>query len=167
MRQFKHSMTFTALLLASACAPGGPYPSLAPRPIEKAMADSEEVPAQTEAPDDAGLPARIEALAAQARRGDAEYRAVLPEAREAAAKAGPSGSDSWIVAQQALSRLEAARSTTGSALADLDALAMAEASARPLSPADRERLNSATRDAEALAERQRSEIAKLQARIGD
>jgi Meckel syndrome type 1 protein len=156
-----------ASLAAAACAPGGPYPSLAPRPIEKAMADSEELPEPAAVPDDAGLPARIEALAAQARRGETEYQAALPEAREAASKAGPSGSDSWIMAQQALSRLEAARATTGGALADLDALTLAEGSARQLSPADRERLETATRQAQALAERQRAEIVRLQARIGD
>ncbi len=156
-----------ALIALSACAPEGPYPSLAPRPIEKAMADNEELPVPTEAPDDAGLPARIEALTAQARRGEADYQAALPEARSAAASAGASGSDSWIMAQQSLSRLEAARATTAAALADLDALALAENSARPLSAADRKRLEAATREAQALAERQRAEIVKLQARIGD
>jgi Meckel syndrome type 1 protein len=156
-----------ALLAAPACAPEGPYPSLAPRPIEKAMADSEELPTPAAIPDDAGLPARIEALAEQARRGEAAYQSALPEARAAASSAGASGSDSWVEAQQALSRLEAARATTAGALADLDALALAVATARPLSPGDSERLDAATRQAQALADRQRAEIVKLQARIGD
>jgi len=166
MRSYKPILAALIPLAASACAPEGPYPSLAPRPIEKAMADSEELPAPAAITDDAGLPARIEALMVQARRGEADYQAALPEARAAASSAGASGSDSWIVAQQALSRLEAARAATAGALADLDALALAEASARPLSPADGERLNAATREAQALAERQRAEIVKLQAKIG-
>jgi len=166
MRPSKPFLAALALLAASACAPEGPYPSLAPRPIEKAMADSEELPAPTPISDDAGLPARLETLAAQARRGQADYQAALSEAQEAAAKAGPSGSDSWIVAQQALSRLEAARATTTTALADIDSLAMAEASAKPLSPADQERIDAAIREARALADRQQSEIVKLQAQIG-
>lgn len=167
MRPFKPAATAFALLMAAACAPEGPYPSLAPRPIEKAMADSEELPAPAAVSDDAGLPARIAALTAQARRGEAEYQAALPDARSAAAGAGASGSDSWIVAQQALSRLEAARATTAAALVDLDALALAEASARPLSAADKERLDAATRETQAMADKQRAEIARLQAKIGD
>ena len=167
MRRTKPFLAVLILLGASACAPEGPYPSLAPRPIEKAMAETEELPAPAAVPDDAGLPAKIAALIAQARRGEADYQAALPEARAAASNAGASASDSWIVAQQALSRLEAARATTAGALADLDALGLAEASARPLSPADGERLASATREAQALADRQRAEIGKLQARIGD
>ena len=167
MRLFRPVPAILALLGASACAPEGPYPSLAPRPIEKAMADSEEQPVAAVPPDDSGLPARIEPLAAQARRGESEYQAALPEAREAISKAGPSGSDSWILAQQALSRLEAARATIVGAVTELDALALAESGARPLSPADKERLDAATRDAQAMAERQQAEIAKLQAKIGD
>jgi hypothetical protein len=154
-------------LVAAGCAPAGPYPSLQPRPIEKAMADSEEQAPAPPLPDDAGLPARIEALVAQARRGDADYRAALPAARDAAGMAGPSGSDGWVQAQQALSRLEAARATTAGALADLDALGLAEANARPLSPGDLERLNAAVRVAQEMADRQRTEIARLQARIGE
>jgi hypothetical protein len=163
---------FPALLLAvtlapAACAPPGPYPSLEPRPIEKALAASEEEPVAPVPADDAGLPARIDALLAEARRGAAEFRAALPAAQAAAAAAGAPESDSWIEAQQALSRLEAAGAGTGKALADLDALAMAEAQARVLSPGDIERLEAAVREAQALAERQRVEAARIAARIGN
>lgn len=155
-----------AVLAPAGCAPPGPYPSLEPRPIEKRLAASEEEPVAPAAADDAGLPARIAPLLAEARRGAAEFRAALPAAQAAAAAAGTPESDSWIEAQQALSRLEAAGAVTGKALADLDALAMAEAQARVLSPGDLELLEAAVREAQAIAERQRAETAGISARIG-
>src|SRR5687768_2857397 len=85
------SATLAAALAALApggCAPPGPYPSLEPRPIEKALAES-DAPAPEAAPaDDRGLPARIASLAAEARRGQAEFEAALPAARAAAERAG-------------------------------------------------------------------------------
>jgi hypothetical protein len=150
----------------AACAAPGPYPSLEPRPIEKALAESEEEPAAPVRADDPGLDARIAPLVAEARRGAAEFQAALPAAQKAAAGAGAPESDSWVEAQQALSRLEAASALTGKALADLDALAMAEAQARALSPGDIERLEAAVREAQAIAERQRAESAAISARIG-
>jgi Meckel syndrome type 1 protein len=167
MRLSQPVLVAVALLGASSCAPEGPYPSLAPRPIEKAMADSEELPAPTKVADDSGLPAKIQPLMTKTRHGETEYQAELPEAREAASRAGSSGSDSWVRAQQAVSRLEAARATTTSALADLDSLALAQARAGPISPADRERIDAAIREAQALADRQQAEIVRLQGQIGN
>jgi hypothetical protein len=150
---------------AAACAPPGAYPSLAPRPIEKALAETDEERPAPLLPDDAGLPARMAGPVAEARRGEAEFAAALPAAREAAARAGPAESDSWIEAQQALSRLEAARAVTVRALADLDALALREANERTPSPADLERMEAAVHEVQAMADRQQEQLARLQAEV--
>ena len=164
---------FPALLLAAsivsatACAPPGPYPSLEPRPIEKALAGTDEEPAEAVPADEAGLPARIAAVMAEVRRGQREFDAVLPEAQAAAGRAGAAESESWIEAQLALSRLEAAGAVAGKALADLDALALAEEQSRRVSPGDLARLQDAIAAAQAVVDRQAAEIARIKGRIGD
>ena len=151
---------------AAGCAPPGPYPSLEPRPIEKALADSEEPRAETPLPDDAELPARMRALIDQARQGETAFQAELPAAREAVAKAGPNGSDSWIEAQQALSRLEAARAVTTEALSDLDSMILAQTRDKGANAGDVERMAQAVAAVQALADAQQAEISRLMGRIG-
>lgn len=164
---------FPSLLLAAsivsvaACAAPGPYPSLEPRPIEKALAGTDEEPAEAVPADEAGLPARIAAAMAEVRRGQSAFDAALPEARAAAERAGAAESESWIEAQLALSRLEAAGALSGKALADLDALALAEEQSRRVSPGDLARLQEAIAAAQAVADRQVAEIARIKGRIGD
>jgi hypothetical protein len=153
-----------ALLLASACAAPGPYPSLAPRPAEQLNPDADER-RPTLQPDDPALAARIEALADSARAGAAAFEAALPAAEAAVAAAGPAGSDGWIEAQQAVSRLEAARAPTTAALADLDALAVERNAAGTLSPGDRERLGAAVAASQALADAQAERVGRLEARL--
>ncbi|WP_420605693.1 hypothetical protein [Novosphingopyxis sp.] len=69
---------------------------------------------------------RVEVEAAQDRHraADAAFRGALPSVRGAVAAAAGSapGGEAWVVAQQALSRLEAARTPSAEALADLDRL---------------------------------------------
>ena len=154
-------------LIVAACAPPGPYPSLEQRPIEKALAETDEVPPEAPLADDSGLPARIAALIAEARRGEREFDAALPAAKAAAERAGAPESESWIEAQQILSRLEAAGALSGKALADLDALAMAEEQARRLSIGDLQRLMAAIATAQAIVDAQVAEIARIKGRIGD
>jgi hypothetical protein len=152
-----------AALLAG-CAAEGDFPSLEPRALERELAQTDPPP-PAPLPDDPALAARMAALAAEARRGEAEFEAALPAARAAVAGAGPAGGEAWIEAQQALSRLEAARGTTAKALADLDALALAEANRTSLSGADLERLRAAVAALQAVADRQHDEIAGLRARL--
>jgi hypothetical protein len=159
-------LILVAIGLVAACAPPGPYPSLEPRPIEKALAESEEPPAEAPIPDEAGLPARIAALTAEVRRGQREFDAALPEARAAADRAGAPESESWIEAQQALSRLEATGAVSGKALADLDALAMAEEQARRVGAGDLARLQAAIAAAQAVVDAQAAEIARIKGKIG-
>ena len=154
------------LLALSACAQQGEFPSLAPRPVEKAMAESEEEPAVRPVQDDPQLPARIAAFVEAGRRGQAAFEAALPEARAAVGRAGPSGSDSWIAAQQAISRLETTRATIANALSELDAYATEQARTRPLGPGDAERIREATETLQRLARDQERQSAELQARLG-
>ena len=157
----------TLALLAAACAPPGPYPSLEPRPIEKALAGTDEEPKEAVPADDSGLPARIASLMAEVRRGQNEFDAALPSARAAAQRAGAVESESWIEAQLALSRLEAAGALSGKAVADIDALALAEEQSRRLSPGDLARLREASAAAQAVVDRQAAELARIQGQVGD
>ncbi len=126
--------TFGAMALAvlvAGCTEQGAYPSLAARPIEgimdKPIAETIAPPA-TPNPERAG---RIATLLDQAETADRAFRGALAETERAvAAAAGATrGEERWIVAQQQLSRLEAARVPVGHVLADLDELGVAQADA--------------------------------------
>jgi hypothetical protein len=149
------------LLVAAGCAAPGPYPSLAPRPAEKAYADDAEERKPTPQPDDPALAREVDRLVAEARAGSAEFDSALPAAQAAASRAGASGSDAWIEAQQALSRLETARARTTAALADLDRLAVERAGAGTLGESDAQRLSSATAEIQALADSQADRLQRL------
>jgi hypothetical protein len=149
------------LLLAAGCAAPGPYPSLAPRPAEKAYAEDAEERKPTPQPDDPALAAEIDGLLAAGRTGAAEFDSAFSAAQRAASAAGGSGSDSWIEAQQALSRLETARARTTAAVADLDRLAVERTSAGTLGSGDSERLRSATAELQALTDSQADRLRKL------
>lgn len=116
----------TAMAL-SACAatPGGDAPSLAKRPVEGRfdVAPPEvEVPPPGPLPNDlAGRLARWEGDAARAEQAFAAERGAAAPLVAAAAGA-PIASERWVVAQQALSRLIAARAPLTEALADMDRL---------------------------------------------
>ncbi|TMJ13882.1 MAG: hypothetical protein E6G94_10795 [Alphaproteobacteria bacterium] len=156
-----------ALLLASlaaGCAAPGDFPSLQPRPIERALAEADAAPDPVPAPADAETVGKAEALLGKIQGGGRDFGALLPEVRRRAAAAGASGSDSWIEAQQALSRLEATRAETVKALADLDAFALAQADAGA-NPATVERLGAITAEGQGIADAQRGEIERLQASL--
>lgn len=153
------------LVLAAGCAAPGPYPCLAPRPAEKAYAEDAEERRPTPQPDDPALASEIDRLLAAGRAGAAEFDAALPAAQAAASAAGSSGSDSWIEAQQALSRLEAARARTTAAVADLDRLAVERTSAGTLGSGDSERLRSATARLQALTDSQADRLERLGASL--
>jgi hypothetical protein len=149
------------LLLAAGCAAPGPYPSLAPRPAEKAYAEDAEERKPTPQPDDPALAVEIDRLLAEARAGAALFDSALPAAQAAAGAAGAAGSDAWIEAQQALSRLEAARARTTAALADLDRLGVERTSAGTLGEGDAQRLRSATDEIQALTDAQADRLRRL------
>jgi hypothetical protein len=156
--------TLLPALAATGCALRGPCPSLAPRPAETAYA-SEDERQPTPQPDDPALAREIDRLAAEARSGAAEFDAAFPAAQAAANAAGASGSDSWIEAQQALSRVEAARARTTAALADLDRLGIERTSAGTLGDGDSERLRRAMAEIQALADSQLDRLRRLGERL--
>ncbi len=153
------------LLAAAGCAAPGPYPSLAPRPAERAYADDVEERKPTPQPDDPALAREVDRLVAEAKAGAAEFDSALPAAEAAASRSGAAGSDSWIEAQQALSRLEAARARTTAALADLDRLAVERAGAGTLGGADAQRRSAATAAIPELADSQADRLQRLGASL--
>ena len=106
--------------LAGCVGSSGHYPSLAPRPIEKALGEPGVPPTVAPLPDDPEVATRVSAFVAEAQAGDRTFRAALPAAEEAGRHAGAAGSDRWIQAQQALSRADAAETPTMRALTELD-----------------------------------------------
>ncbi|HEX8626194.1 MAG TPA: hypothetical protein VF782_14110 [Allosphingosinicella sp.] len=162
MASLGHTLAALAsLILAAGCAAPGPYPSLAPRPAEKAHAEDAEERKPTPQPDDPALAGEIDRLLAAGEAGAAEFDAALPAAQRAAGAAGAAGSDSWIEAEQALSRLESARARTTAAVADLDRLAVERASAGTLGSGDSERLRAATAELQALSDSQSDRLRRL------
>jgi hypothetical protein len=156
-----------ALLLASltaGCAAPGDFPSLQPRPIERALAEADAAPDPVPLPADAETVGRAESLLAEVQGGGRGFEALLPEAKRRVAAAGPSGSDSWVEAQQALSRLEAARAATVKAMADLDAFAVAQAD-KGANPATVDQLSAVIARGQAIADAQRAEMDRLQASL--
>lgn len=109
-------------LLGGCAATPVAAPSLAPRAAE-AIDPRVPVPDIILSTDvSLGLPAQLNALIAQAQSGDAAFMPLANHARDLAASAGAKESESWVVAQQALSAAVGARAPVASAVADIDAL---------------------------------------------
>ncbi len=149
---------FSGALLGG-CVTEGPFPSLAPRPDER-LAIEEPVREAPTVADDPALPARIAALLGEARQGERAFDADYGPAVRAAGRSGPTGSDSWIAAQQALSRVEAARGRTTDAAAELHQLALARAG-QAMSAADRQALDDAIAEVDRLVADQQARIDRL------
>jgi hypothetical protein len=156
------------LALLSGCADAGTYPSLNPRPIELKAKEMLNEPAPTApvlAPSNPALLAKIAGLVGQARDSDAAFRTALNEARSVvAAGAGkPGGSEAWVAAQLALSRVEAKRAPVGAVLAELDE----ERRTLLLGPesADTDALERASAQVETLDATQRQEMTQLSDRL--
>ena len=154
------ALALATTLLAS-CAAEGPFPSLAPRAVEAELADEVE-PAPP--PSDPSIAPRIAALALKAREGHSAFEPALSAARAAVAKAGAARSEEWVEAEQALSRAEAARAPTTTALADLVALSLAQAS-RAANPDDRAAIDDAIAKVQAIADRQVDQLDRLRASL--
>jgi hypothetical protein len=152
-----------AAALLAGCVSQGPFPSLAPRPAESEDWTGEPARAAPAVADDPALRARIAALLDEARAGARDFDADFGPAERAAAQAGAEGSDSWIEAQQAISRLEAAGARTGEALAGLHQLRL-EREGRPTSAADLAASDAAIAAAEAIAARQQRRTDRLSRR---
>ncbi|WAT17835.1 hypothetical protein OZN62_13105 [Aurantiacibacter sp. MUD11] len=125
MRQpLRPLFVLTMVPLAACAAPRDEYPSLAVRDIERVTGTMEVEPAPPPPPP-APAPATIEQLqqlAADARSAHAEFLEAAPAARSTvvAAAGAEHGSDGWARAQVAIADLEARRSRTTIAMADID-----------------------------------------------
>lgn len=130
--QFKAAATaFLATAALTGCAgTATTYPSLAPRPIEKMAieepsGESSTAPGPT--PETTAMDANSMAQVAAAEGAGARFDTELAAANRAVAAAAgqPVGSEVWVAAQQALSRLDQAHGETATALASLDAMMVA------------------------------------------
>jgi hypothetical protein len=161
-------LILTSVLALGACSsPGGPYPSLAPRPAEAIDPRAPVERPINNRPVTPALANRLAELVAEARRGDAAFAPVAAEAERLAAAAGPPQSDGWTGAQQALSAAIAARAPTVTALGDIDAVgANALQTQGGIAPNDLAAIQSAEAEAGALDQRQADRIKALQQRLG-
>jgi hypothetical protein len=160
-------VTGAAMVAAGCSSPGGPAPSLAARPAE-AIDPRVPVPAVVnDRPVTADLASRLAALVTQARRGDAAFRPAIARARQLADAAGGPQSESWVVAQEALSAAIAARAATASAAGDIDALGGdALQTQGGLAPADLAGIQAAAAEVGGIDRRHAEIIAAIQRQLG-
>ena len=166
--RFSSPAALSAILAIAACsAPPGPVPSLAPRTAETIDPRVPVGDSRVQVPVDAALAARLSELVGIARQGDSAFTAAAGEALRLATAAGPRQSESWVVAQQAVSVAVAARGPTALALGDIDALAAAPLARRAgIGPADLAAIEDAAAEVGAIDRRQAGTIDALQRRLG-
>lgn len=152
-----------ALPLAAACTvTASPEPSLAPRAaeaIDPRLSIGDETPVGTVDP---ALASRLAALVAEVRSAAPAFEARAAEASRLAVVAGPAASESWIAAEQALSRLVEQHGVTTRAAADIDALAASRIESQSwIAPADRAAIAAAAADIGTVSARQAEAIDRL------
>jgi hypothetical protein len=165
----RHLPAAAAVLLCNllaGCATSGTFPSLAPRPEELGQTSAPTPPPQVPAPADPALGAQLGRLFGEAREGDAKFKAAVPATQRAIRSAGKAGSDSWVEAQQALSRLETARTQTTVSAADLNTLLRSKMEApTPPAQADIDAINAALEQVRALSDAQDQVLGRLSAAL--
>jgi len=160
---FRIARILIPCILAAGCATGGEFPSLAPRPVEQ-LAFEEPIKVDPAVAADPALRGRAAAILAQARASDGAFERAYARAVPLVRAAGESGSDSWLIAQEAISRAEAARAGTTRALTELDLL-LAEQSDDPTNQAVWGELQAARDATESLAADQRRRLAGLKGSV--
>ena len=157
----------TIAALSACSAPGGPYPSLQPRPAEAIDPRLPVVRPINDRPASASLTTRLSALVDAARSGNATFDGAASEAERLAAKAGSPQSEGWIAAQEALTAAIAARKATATALGDIDALAAGALQDNAgIAPNDLAAIKSAQAEVGALEARQAARIDAIQKQLG-
>lgn len=122
--------SFLVLLLTGACTPiEGDYPTLLPRPIERVGIDEPVIAVPMPVVADPALDATIATLAARSVASEAEFQSGLATARRSASVAGAAGTESWVIAQLAVSAIDTARGASVVTLADLEAISISRAGA--------------------------------------
>jgi hypothetical protein len=156
-----------SMVAAGGCTqPGGPAPSLAPRAAE---ALDPRVPVEVTAPSatvDPALAARLAELLAEARAGNAAFADAAAAAERLVAAAGAPQSESWVVAEQALSVAVAAKASTTRALGDIDAISADRIALRGwIAPADQAAVAAAAAEVAGLDRAQAARIDAMRARL--
>jgi hypothetical protein len=157
-------ITAAAVALAAGCAPQGGFPSLAPRPGEQQDWTEEPVRIAPAVASDAAMRQRLVALRGQAAQGERAFEADYGPAEAAIGRAGGEGSDSWVEAQQALSRLQAAQSEVTEALDQLEQVALARAQ-EPTNAEDLAAIDAARNAVAGIVAAQNARVARLAGRL--
>lgn len=163
----RNRILLASILLAAACsAPMTNEPSLAPRAaesIDPRLPIPDTVPS---GPVNAELAARLNALVDATRAGAPAFNTQEGEAARLAAAAGPMASESWIAAQQALSRLVERHGVTTKAAGDIDALAANRLEGQHwIRPSDREAIAAAAAEVGAINNAQSDAIRRLTSQL--
>lgn len=150
------------------CAGSVDAPSLAPRPaeaIDPRLPVQEPVLPSNPSPK---LVEQLRVLVAQALGGDSSFQTAADAADRLAAVAGAAQSESWAVAQQALSVAVAERAPVTNALAGINAIGADRIQAvGGIGAADLKAINAASVRIEAVDSREAGRIDRLQARLGN
>ena len=113
------------------------------------------------------LAAQLSALVDEARFGNAAFQPVIATAERLAASAGAAQSESWIVAQEALTTAIAARSPTANAQGDIDAIgASALQNQGGIAPNDLRAIDGAADEVATIARNQTDRIDAIKKRLG-
>lgn len=153
------------LTLASGCARRDGFPSLAPRAAELAAnAAAVPPPPPVLLPSDADRRKRLADAVQRAQSSQSAFDTALAKARSAVSSAGSKGSEGWIAAQLAVSRLEITRGETGEALALIDRERVALFASGP--SADEAALNAAHDQALAIDQAQEQAVRELVRKLG-
>jgi len=157
----------TVLAVPGCSTPQTAATSLAPRAAENIDPRVPVVGSVDTSPVNPALAERLSQLIAQANSGDGSFRAAAAEAERLAALAGVAESESWILAQQAVSVAVAARAPTARALSDIDETAATAIKVKgSLSSADLAAIEAAAAEVAALDRVQSQIVDALQARLG-
>jgi hypothetical protein len=149
------------ILACGGCArDDGPYPSLAPRAIEKLGFDEPDAPAPVPLVADPELDVEIAAAGARLDKASGDFTRILVGVEAAARRARGTavGSENWIAAQIALAELDGLRAEVSEVLSNLDDLAVARAAT--LAP-DYPALEATRARLRAELERQESAIGRI------
>ena len=165
--RFAACLSIIPVALSGCSSPGGPYPSLQPRAAEAIDPRLQAAAPINDRPVSPALASKLAALVDQARTGESAFDPAAASAELLAAAAGPTQSESWIVAQQALSAAIAARKPTALAMADIDTLAASALQTQGgIAPNDLKAIDGAADEVLAIANHQTARIAAMQRRLG-
>ena len=160
-------LLFSMIAIAGCAAPGGGGPSLAPRAAE-AIDPRVPVPdPPAQGTPSADLVRELDGLVAQAAAGDEAFRAAAANAERLAGAAGAPQSESWILAQQAVSAAIAARAPVTKAMGDVDSIAARRIQRLGgIGAADLAAIEAASARVQAIDSAEAAAIDRLQARLG-